>query len=59
MKKLMRENNIDLLMVADDPNCSYFTRINSEHWITRSIQPLLALFPWMAILWSLTGIFFI
>jgi Xaa-Pro dipeptidase len=44
-RKLMGENNIDLLMLWSMQNCRYFTAFTSMHWHAPSIQPLVALIP--------------
>jgi len=44
-KKLMRENNVDLLVIMKEENCRYFTGFTSIHFRPPSIQPLVALIP--------------
>jgi Xaa-Pro aminopeptidase len=45
VRKLMKENKIDLLMLTSEKNCRYFTGFTTGHWIAPSIQPLVALIP--------------
>lgn len=45
IKRLMREREIDLLMLWSCKNCRYFTGFTSIHWHVPSIQPLVALIP--------------
>ncbi len=44
-KRLMKEQDIDLLMLWSRQNCRYFTGFTSIHWHVPSIQPLVALIP--------------
>jgi Xaa-Pro dipeptidase len=44
-KRLMREQNVDLLMLWGENNCRYFTGVTSIHWVPPSIQTLVALIP--------------
>ena len=44
-KQLMKENDIDLLMLWSNQNCRYFTAYRSIHWHVTSIQPMVALIP--------------
>jgi len=45
VKRLMRAQQIDLLMLWSRQNCRYFTGFTSIHWHVPSIQPLVALIP--------------
>jgi Xaa-Pro aminopeptidase len=42
---LMRERNIDLLIIASEKNCRYFTASTHSHWLAPSLQPQVALIP--------------
>jgi Xaa-Pro dipeptidase len=44
-RKLMRESKIDLLMLASEKNCRYFTASTHGHWLAPSILPQVALIP--------------
>jgi Xaa-Pro aminopeptidase len=44
-KRLMKEQDIGLLMLWSRQNCRYFTGFTSIHWHVPSIQPLVALIP--------------
>lgn len=44
-RKLMREENIDLLMLWSRQNCRYFASFTSTHWHLPSIQTMVALIP--------------
>src|SRR3990172_2517615 len=45
VQRLMREEDIDLLMLWSETNVRYFTAFTSTHWRLPSIQPLVALIP--------------
>lgn len=57
-RKLMRENQIDLLMLWSRQNCRYFTGFTSVHWHLPSLQPMVALIPVEGEPVVLTGEFF-
>jgi Xaa-Pro aminopeptidase len=44
-RNLMRESNIDLLMVASEKNCRYFSGSTHAHWLAPSILPQVVLIP--------------
>jgi len=44
-RKLMRENDVDLLMLWSRQNCRYFAGYSSIHWQVPSIQPMVMLLP--------------
>ncbi len=44
-RELMREENIDLLMLWSRQNCQYFASFTSIHWHLPSIQTMVALIP--------------
>ena len=44
-KELMREDNMDLLMLWSRQNCRYFASFTSIHWHLPSIQTLVTLIP--------------
>ncbi|MEW6440060.1 MAG: Xaa-Pro peptidase family protein [bacterium] len=44
-RRLMKENQVDLLMLWSPNNCKYFTAYRSMHWVIPSIQPMVALIP--------------
>ncbi|MEW6443119.1 MAG: Xaa-Pro peptidase family protein [bacterium] len=44
-KRLMREHDIDLLMLWSRQNCRYFAGYTSIHWMVPSIQPMVTLLP--------------
>ncbi|MBI5118228.1 aminopeptidase P family protein [Candidatus Poribacteria bacterium] len=58
VKKLMRKEGIDLLMLWMKQNCRYFACFTSGHWELPSIQPLVALIPVDGEPVALTGEFF-
>ena len=58
-KQLMRQENIDLLMLWNNRNIRYFAAYTSTHWETPSIPPLLALLPADGDPVALTGEFFL
>jgi len=58
VKKLMQEDNVDLLMLWSRQNCRYFTGFQSIHWHVPSIQPLVALIPVEGDPLLITGEFF-
>lgn len=58
VRKLMREQGIDLLMLWMKQNCRYFACFTSGHWELPSIQPLVALIPIEGEPVALTGEFF-
>jgi Xaa-Pro aminopeptidase len=45
VQRLMRETDVDLLMLWNDKNIRYFTGFTSVHWNMPSIQLLVALIP--------------
>ena len=44
-QRLMKEQDIGLLMLWSRQNCRYFTGFTSIHWHVPSIQPMVALIP--------------
>ncbi|MBW2618955.1 MAG: aminopeptidase P family protein [Deltaproteobacteria bacterium] len=44
-RSLMEEEGIDLLLLASEKNCRYFTASTHGHWLAPSLQPQVALIP--------------
>ena len=57
-RELMREENIDLLMLWSRQNCQYFASFTSIHWHLPSIQTMVALIPVEGECVVVTGEFF-
>jgi Xaa-Pro aminopeptidase len=55
---LMKEKDIDILMLWSEQNCRYFGGFTSNHWMLPSIQPMVTLIPKDGNPVNITGEFF-